>query len=166
LWWVAASLWGLWSCLFVENITLVERRKVFERDTTCCGNSPLQAPQRRRSRSLVGGELWETNPCISLWLASLSCFLAYLICFRFDQLGCATCVCYFITLPVIICQGYSPCLVRARSKRSLKLFLQVLCATPVWPVPPMKLSTGQVWPVTTTVLTSGYWQLKFSGMKS
>jgi hypothetical protein len=41
----------------------------------------------------VGGELRETNPCISLWFASLSCFLAYLICFRFDLLGCATCVC-------------------------------------------------------------------------
>jgi hypothetical protein len=57
-----------------EKIALVERRKVVERDPTCCGNAHLQAPQRRRSRSLVGGELRETNPCISLWFASLSCF--------------------------------------------------------------------------------------------
>jgi hypothetical protein len=41
----------------------------------------------------VGGELRETNPCVSLWFASLCCFLAYLICFRFDLLGCAICVC-------------------------------------------------------------------------
>jgi hypothetical protein len=55
-----------------EKIVLVERRKVVERDLTCCGNSPLQAPQQRRSLSLVGGELWETNPCVSLWFAFLS----------------------------------------------------------------------------------------------
>jgi hypothetical protein len=30
--------------LFVEKIPLVERRKVVERDPTCCGNCPLQAP--------------------------------------------------------------------------------------------------------------------------
>jgi hypothetical protein len=76
-----------------EKIALVERRKVVERDPACCGNSPLQAPQRRRSRSLGGGELRETIPCISLWFASPSCFLAYLICFRFGLLGCATYVC-------------------------------------------------------------------------
>jgi hypothetical protein len=41
----------------------------------------------------VGGELQETNPCVSLWFASLSWFRAYLICFHFDLLGCAICVC-------------------------------------------------------------------------
>jgi hypothetical protein len=41
----------------------------------------------------VGGELRETNPYVSLWFASLSCFLAYLLCFRFNLLGSATCVC-------------------------------------------------------------------------
>jgi hypothetical protein len=57
-----------------EKIALVERRKLVERDPACCGNSPLQAPQRRRIRSLVGIELRGTNPCISSWFASLSCF--------------------------------------------------------------------------------------------
>jgi hypothetical protein len=77
----------------VKKIVLMERRKEVERDPAYCGNSPLKAPQRRRSRSVVGGELWEINPCIYLWIASLSSFLAYLICFRFDLLRCATCVC-------------------------------------------------------------------------
>jgi hypothetical protein len=45
-----------------RKIVLVERRKVVERDPTYCGRFTLQAPQRRRSHSLVGGELWETNP--------------------------------------------------------------------------------------------------------
>jgi hypothetical protein len=48
------------------------KREVVERDPTCCGKVPLQDPQRRRSFSLVGGELWETNLCVSLWFASLS----------------------------------------------------------------------------------------------
>jgi hypothetical protein len=56
------------------KINLVERRKVVERDLACCGNSAKQAPRRRRSHSLVAGELQETNPCISLWFASLSYF--------------------------------------------------------------------------------------------
>jgi hypothetical protein len=43
-----------------KKIPLVERRKVVEKDPTCCGNCPLQAPQQRRSRSLVGRELRET----------------------------------------------------------------------------------------------------------
>jgi hypothetical protein len=63
----------------------------------------------------VGGELRVTNPCISLWFASLSCFLAYLICFCFDLLVCAG----FITLLVIIYQGHSLSLVRARSQEEL-----------------------------------------------
>jgi hypothetical protein len=37
--------------------------EVIERDPACCGIFP--APQRRRSHSLVGGELWETNPRLS-----------------------------------------------------------------------------------------------------
>jgi hypothetical protein len=57
-----------------ENTPLVEKAKVVERDLACCGNCPLQAPQRRRSHSLVGGELRETNPCFFMWFASLSCF--------------------------------------------------------------------------------------------
>jgi hypothetical protein len=49
----------------VEKIVLVERRKAVESDPTYCGKFPLQAPQRRHSRSLVGGELRETNPRLS-----------------------------------------------------------------------------------------------------
>jgi hypothetical protein len=59
----------------MEKITLVERRKVVERDPTCCGRFPLQGPQRRRSRSLVGGEFRETNPRLS--------FVVYLTHFDF-----------------------------------------------------------------------------------
>jgi hypothetical protein len=54
----------------MEKITLVERGKVVERDPAYCGNSPLQAAQWRRSRSLVGGELQETNPFFFMWFAS------------------------------------------------------------------------------------------------
>jgi hypothetical protein len=102
----------------------VERRKVVERDPACCGNSALQAPQWIHSRSLVGGELRETNPCISLWFASLSCFLAYLICFTSI---------YFGVLPVcvgVIYQGYTPNLVRAKSQEELEVvFAGALCYT-------------------------------------
>jgi hypothetical protein len=76
----------------VKKIALLERRKLVERDLTCCGKVPLQAPQRRRSLSLVGGEL-RKQILVSLWIASLSCFLAYLICFHFDLLRYAICVC-------------------------------------------------------------------------
>jgi hypothetical protein len=40
-------------------------------------------------------------------------------------------------------------------KRCLKLFLQVLCATPAWPASLVKSSAWPVWPVITTGLTSG-----------
>jgi hypothetical protein len=103
---------------------------VVERDLACCGNCPLQAPQRRHSRSLVGGELQETNPCFFVWFSSLSYFSSIFNFFRFDLLGCATCVCAgLITLLVIIYKVYSPSLVHARSQEVLEVFLQVLCAT-------------------------------------
>jgi hypothetical protein len=57
----------------VEKITLVEKGKVVERQPTCCGRTPLQDPQLSRSRSLVGGELWETNPHLS-FVVCLTCF--------------------------------------------------------------------------------------------
>jgi hypothetical protein len=109
-------------------------RKVIERDPACCGNCPLQAPQRRRSHSLVGGELRETNPYFIMWFDSLSCFSSI-----FDLLLLrSTWVCYLCV------QGSLPCLwssIKATHKvwfvlevkRWLKL-LQVLYATPVWPV--------------------------------
>jgi hypothetical protein len=108
---------------------------VFERDPACCRNCPLQAPQRRRSRSLVGGELRETNPCFFVWFDSLSCFSSIidLLLLR------STWVCYLCV------QGSLPYLWSStkathqvwfvlKVKRCLKLFLQVLCATLAWPV--------------------------------
>jgi hypothetical protein len=105
---------------------------VVERNSACCGNYPLQAPQWRRSHSLVGGELWETNPCFFVWFDSLSCFssILHLLPLR------STWVCYLCV------QGSLPCLCSSTKathqvqfvlevKRCLKLFLQVFCATPV-----------------------------------
>jgi hypothetical protein len=57
----------------VEKIALVEARKAVERGPACCGRIPLQAPQRRHSRSFVGGELRETNPRLS-FVVCLTCF--------------------------------------------------------------------------------------------
>jgi hypothetical protein len=113
----------------------MERRKEFESDPTCCGNSPLQAPQRRCSRSLVGGELRETNPCIFVWFASLSCFSS-----TFDLLPLrSTGVCYLCVQGSLHCLWSSTNATRnvwfvLEVKRSWKLSLQVLCATLVWPV--------------------------------
>jgi hypothetical protein len=151
------------SCLFVEKITLVERRKVVERDPTCCGNCPLQAPQRRRSHSSVGGELQKTNPCFFMWFDSLSCFssILHLLPLR------STWVCYLYV------QESLPCLCSStkathqdqfvlKVKRCLKLFFRCSVphrsdrwGTPVWPVSPVKSSAWLVWPVTTTGLTGG-----------
>jgi hypothetical protein len=113
----------------------VERRKVVERDPTCCGNCPLQAPQQRHSHSSVGGELRETNPYFFVWFDSLSCFssILHLLLLR------STWVCYLCV------QGSLPYLCSSTKdthqvqfvlevKRCLKLFLQVFCTTPVWPV--------------------------------
>jgi hypothetical protein len=114
-----------------------------------------QAPQRRRNRSLVGGELRETNPCISLWFATLSCFSSI-----FDLLPLrSTWVCYLCV------QGSLPCLWSSTKatrqvwfvlevKRSLKLFLQVLCGSLVWPVEGNGLSSATCWAESGTGLTS------------
>jgi hypothetical protein len=117
--------------------------------------SSFQAPQRRRSLSLVGCELRETNPCVSLWFASLSWFLAYLICFYFDLLGCAICV----------LQGSLPYLWSSTKathqvwfvpevKRSLKLILQVLCGSLVWPMEDNGLIGATCWAAPVTGLTN------------
>jgi hypothetical protein len=119
----------------MEKIPLVERWKVVERDPACCENCPLEAPQRRRSHSLVGGELRETNPCFFVWFDSLSCFssILHLLPLR------STWVCYLCV------QGSLSCLWSSTKathqvrfvqefKRCLKSLLQVFYATPVWPV--------------------------------
>jgi hypothetical protein len=140
---------------------------VVERDLACCGICPLQAPHQRRSRSLAGGEHQETNPCSFVWFASL-CYFSSI--FDLLPLRC-TRVCY------LCMQGSLPCLWSSTMathqvwfvlevKRILKLFLQVHCATPVWPVPLVNVSEWPVWPVTTTSLTDGHWQHKLSGKKS
>jgi hypothetical protein len=104
---------------------------VVERSPACCGNCPLQTPQRRRSRSLVGGELRETNPCFFMWFASLSCFSSI-----FDLLPLrSTWMCYLCV------QGSLSCLLSSTKathqvwfvlevKRCLKLFFAgALCYT-------------------------------------
>jgi hypothetical protein len=138
----------------MKKIALVERRKVVESDPTCWGNSPLQPAQRRRSRSLVGGELRETNPCISLWFVSLSCFSSI-----FDLLLLrSTWVCYLCVLGSLHCLWSSTKATHQlwfvlEVKRSLKLFLQVLCGSPVWPVNGQGLTGATCWAALGTGLT-------------
>jgi hypothetical protein len=105
----------------MEKIALVERRKSVERDPTCCGNSPLQASQRRRSRSFVGGELRETNPRLSFVVCFTCGFLAYLYLFSLRSTWVCLSLCAgIITLLTTIYQGHSPSLVRARSQEELE----------------------------------------------
>jgi hypothetical protein len=145
---------------------------VVEIDQACCGNCPLQASQRRRSHSLVGGELRETNPCFFVWFDSLSCFssVSHLL-----QLW-STWVCYLCV------QGSLPYLWSSTAthqvrfvlevKRCLKLFLQVFSATPVWLVRHTGLTgvTCEVQcltdlTVTTTGLTGGALSTQVFGEK-
>jgi hypothetical protein len=95
---------------------------VVERDPACCGNCPLQAPQRRRSHSSVGGELRETNPCFFIWFDSLSCFSS-IITFASASiyLGVLLVCAGIITLLVFFYQGHTPSSVRARSQEVLEV---------------------------------------------
>jgi hypothetical protein len=103
---------------------------VVERDPTCCGNYPLQAPQWRRSHSLVGGKLRETNPYFFVWFASLSCFSSTLFASASIYLGVLLVCVGLITLLVIIYKGHSPSLVRSRSQEELEVvFAGALCYT-------------------------------------
>jgi hypothetical protein len=70
---------------------------------------------------LVGGDLREINPCVLMWFASLSWFLAYLIGFRFDLLRCAICLCRGHYLACVHLQGHSPILVCVRSQDELEV---------------------------------------------
>jgi hypothetical protein len=104
---------------------------VVERDPTCCGNCPLQAPQRRCSHSSVGGELRETNPCFFVWFDSLSCF-SRIITFASASiyLGVLLVCAGIITLLVFIYKGHTPSSVRARSQEMLEVvFASVLYHT-------------------------------------
>jgi hypothetical protein len=104
---------------------------VVERDPTCCGNCPLQAPQRRRSHSSVGGELRETNPCFFVWFDSLSCFSRTItFASAWIYLGVLLVCAGIITLLVFINKGYTPSSVVLEAKRCLKLvFAGVQCYT-------------------------------------
>jgi hypothetical protein len=66
----------------MEKIALVEMRKSVERDPACCGRFPLQASQRRCSRSFVGSELVS-----SLWFASLALISSIFTLLPLDLLG-------------------------------------------------------------------------------
>ena len=50
-------------------------------------------PQQRCRIHVGESELRETNPCVSLWFASLLISLAITLCFRFDLLGGVVFVC-------------------------------------------------------------------------
>jgi hypothetical protein len=92
----------------MEKITLVETRKAVERGSACCGRIPLQAPQRRRSRSFVGGELRETNPRL-YFVVCLTCFDLLHIYFasaRYTWM-CLSLSAGIVTLHVIIYKSYS-----------------------------------------------------------
>ena len=52
-----------------------------------------RVPQWRRRIDFGESELRKTNPCVSLWFASLLISLAFNLCFRFDLLGCVVFVC-------------------------------------------------------------------------
>jgi hypothetical protein len=62
---------------------------VVERDSACCGRILLQAPQRRRSRFLVGGELRETNVHLSFVVCLTFSISSIFTLLLLDLLGCA-----------------------------------------------------------------------------
>jgi hypothetical protein len=120
----------LWFCLFIEKIDLEERREAVERDPTCCGKVPFQAPQRRCSLSLVRGELQETNPHLS-FVVCLICLISSI--FTLLLLDLLRCACLWV-------QGSLPCfwsstegtlktLVCARSQEKLWV---VFCRFTMW----------------------------------
>jgi hypothetical protein len=79
----------------VQKIDLVELNKVVERYPTCCerelveNSDTLQVPQRDIGFTGCESELRETNLCVSFVVCLTSWFLAYLLYFCFDLLGCA-----------------------------------------------------------------------------
>jgi hypothetical protein len=122
----------------------------------------------------VGGELRETNPCFFVWFDSLSCFLAYYICFRFDLLGCATCLCRAHYLACDHLQRphikFGSCK-KSRGAWSCFYRCSVLHRSdwwgePVLPVYPVKSSAWPVWSVTATGLTGGALSTQVFGEKS
>jgi hypothetical protein len=104
---------------------------VVEIDPACCGNCPLQAPERRCSHSSVSGELRETNPCFFVWFNSLSCFSSTITFASASiYLGVLLVCAWIITLLVFINKGYTPSSVRARSQEVLEVvFAGALCYT-------------------------------------
>ena len=87
--------------------------------------------QRRRRIHVGESELRETNPCASLWFASLLFSLAITLCFRFDLLGCILCVCAGTrNIFDITCRDTTPSYICARVKEGRNSdFGQVLDGT-------------------------------------
>jgi hypothetical protein len=118
--------------------------------------SSLTSSSTETQHFLSGGELREINPCISLWFASLSYFLAYLICFCFDLLGGATCVCrgHYLAydhLPRPLTK-FGSCW-KSRGAWSYFCRFSVVhrsnrCRATVWPMPPAEQSQRPIWLVT------------------
>jgi len=76
-----------------------------------------RVPQRRRRIHVGESELRETNPCVSLWFASLLISLAIAVCFRFDLLGGCVFVCAGTrNIFHIICKNTTPSYICARVK--------------------------------------------------
>jgi hypothetical protein len=128
----------------------------------------------------------ETQPFLSgMWTLGNKSSRIFVVCLTklfssiFDFLPLrSTWVCYLCVQGSLSCLWSSTKATHQVSfmlevKRSLKLFLQVLCATLAWPVQGNGLSSalpraelGPVWLVSLTGLTDGAWQFKFSRKKS
>jgi hypothetical protein len=118
------------------------------RDPTCCGKVSLQAPCER----WTSGNKYFLTHC---GFASLSCFLAYLICFRFDLLGV-----------LFVCAGITPCLwLSTKTTHQVWFVLDKEGAWSCFCRVSDRSDRCLVRAELVTGLTSDAWRFKFSGKK-
>ena len=122
-----------------------------------------RVPQWRRRIHFGEYELRESNPCVSLWFASLLISLAITLCFRFDLLGCVVSVCARTwNILDITRRDTTPSYICARVKRGRNSDIgHVLHRTGLTghsnrsdrlPVLFLRLSLVSVWPVSVLIL--------------